>query len=183
MNAAFAPIAERYHYLNQYASQGQIIFFGSSYLDQFPIYELKEDYGMDQTIFKRTIPGLKIEDAFALLDSCVFDLMPSKLFLCFGDDDAESPSFSLSDFMNQYRKLVVRLQNQMPKCEIYLLSFARTDREQQISKAVQELAHEYRCEYIPLSSKKTTPYVEDFRHIKVFLHPKQLHFSDAWSLT
>ena len=110
MNAAFAPIAERYHYLNQYASQGQIIFFGSSYLDQFPIYELKEDYGMDQTIFKRTIPGLKIEDAFALLDSCVFDLMPSKLFLCFGDDDAESPSFSLSDFMNQYRKLVVRLQ-------------------------------------------------------------------------
>ena len=190
MNTVFRPILERYNYLNQYASSGQILFFGSSYLDQFPLYELKEDYHMDQTIFKRTIAGLSIQDAFECLDTCVFDLLPSKLFLSFGDDDLNDPFFSVAQFIAHYRKLLIQIAARMPKCEIYLLGVQSPAAASALNLAIAELAREYQCEFISFDRKAASPnftagsqnlpYAEDFRHIKVFLHPERISFSQFW---
>lgn len=182
MNAACSSIIEKYDYLNQYASPGQIVFFGSSYLDQFPIYELKEDYAMNQTIFKRTLPGAKISDAAECLDSCVLRLHPSKLFIGFGDEDVNAPSFSAALFAAQYRKILETLRQRLPHCEIYLLGIPCSGHGTDLNLKVAQLAQEFHFELIHLGNSQYPAYADEFRHIKVFLHPRRLKLSDALSL-
>ncbi|MCI8633974.1 MAG: hypothetical protein HFE64_10940 [Lachnospiraceae bacterium] len=191
MNASFTPILERYNYLNQFASPGQILFFGSSYLDQFPLYELKEDYGVSQTLFKRSLPGLHIEDAISCLSTCVYPLAPTKLFLSFGDDERSALDFSCSAFIASYQKLLSELRLHLPHCQIYVLSVYGESEDSPLNQALRELTHAYPCEFISLSAQKapqnftngcpTPPYIDDFRHIKTFLHPQRFSFSEAWN--
>lgn len=191
MNASFTPILERYAYLNQFASPGQILFFGSSYLDQFPLYELKEDYGLSQTLFKRSLPGLHIEDAFSYLNTCVYPLAPSKLFLSFGDDERLASDFSYAEFIAAYQRLLGELKLRLPHCQIYVLSVYGEEETSPLNQALRDLTHAYPCEFISLSSQQNTEnftsgcptpsYIDDFRHIKVFLHPQRFSFSEAWN--
>lgn len=191
MSTDLQPVLDRYQYLNQFAQPGQILFFGSSYLDQFPLYELKEDYRMDQTIFKRSIPGLTIEQAFDCLDTCVYDLMPSKLFISFGDTDIESPAFSLSNFISCYRRLLIQLRTHLPKCSIYLMGLQSQPEDSSLNEALLELSREYQCEFIALTAEKTSKnftkgsdeprYAEHFHHIKPYLHSDRMSFSEFWN--
>lgn len=43
----------RYHHLNRYVKKGQIVFAGSSLMEQFPIYEFLLDDQLPLTIYNR----------------------------------------------------------------------------------------------------------------------------------
>lgn len=48
---------KRYHILNQYVKKGQILFTGSSLMEQFPIYEFLQNYDINETIYNRGMGG------------------------------------------------------------------------------------------------------------------------------
>ena len=48
---------ERFRRLNQFIKPGQILFAGSSLMEQFPIYEFLQDFDLPLTIYNRGVGG------------------------------------------------------------------------------------------------------------------------------
>ena len=53
---------DRFRILNQEARKGEILFTGSSLMEQFPIHELMMNDGMDLVIYNRGIGGFTTRD-------------------------------------------------------------------------------------------------------------------------
>ncbi|MDE6962968.1 MAG: lysophospholipase, partial [Lachnospiraceae bacterium] len=53
---------ERFRILNQNAKKGEILFTGSSLMEQFPVNELLMTKGMHQVVYNRGIGGFTTED-------------------------------------------------------------------------------------------------------------------------
>ena len=70
---------ERFRRLNRYVKKGQIVFAGSSLMEQFPIYEFLLDYDLPYTIYNRGVGGYTTADLMKVLPECIFDLEPSVL--------------------------------------------------------------------------------------------------------
>ena len=47
----------RFRHLNPYVRKGQILFAGSSLMEQFPIYEFLLDFQLPYTIYNRGVGG------------------------------------------------------------------------------------------------------------------------------
>ena len=77
----------RYRHLNRFCKKGQIVLAGSSLMEQFPIYELMQDFDLPLTIYNRGIGGYVSRDMLAALDVQVLELAPSKLFINIGTND------------------------------------------------------------------------------------------------
>ena len=78
---------ERYKRLNKFVKKGEILFVGSSLMEQFPIYELMLDYGINKVIYNRGIGGFTTNELLEVMDVCIFDLEPSKIFINIGTND------------------------------------------------------------------------------------------------
>lgn len=77
----------KYKYLNKYAKKGQIVFAGSSLMEQFPIYEFIQDFDIDRVIYNRGIGGYTAAEMMEALEECIFELEPARLFLNIGTND------------------------------------------------------------------------------------------------
>ena len=53
---------EKYRVLNTMVKEGQILFTGSSLMEQFPINELQMDFGIKEIIYNRGIGGFTTAD-------------------------------------------------------------------------------------------------------------------------
>lgn len=194
----------RYSYLNRFVSRGQILFFGSTYTEHFPIYELKQDFEIDKTIYNRGICGLTLSQAFECLDTCVFQLEPSKLFLNIGEEDLSQTDFSLKDFAASYQNLISTIRRRLPKTEIYLIS-VYPQQDTLLSAAVNEslwkLAAQNDCDFLDMTPYLTdskgqfrsncygenmallpAAYAEIFRRIRSYFYSQNLSFGDVWGM-
>ena len=67
---------ERYKRLNRFANEGQILFVGSSLMEQFPIDEMQRGLGLSLEIYNRGISGFTtselLDNAFSLLSQNIF---------------------------------------------------------------------------------------------------------------
>ena len=68
---------ERYRHLNKYVKKGQILFTGSSLMEQFPVNEIAMTYGIDAVIYNRGIGGYTIPEMLDSMDEQIFALEPS----------------------------------------------------------------------------------------------------------
>ena len=57
---------EKYRVLNTMVKEGQILFTGSSLMEQFPINELQMDFGIKEIIYNRGIGGFTTADMLML---------------------------------------------------------------------------------------------------------------------
>lgn len=78
---------KRYSYLNQYVQKKQILFAGSSLMEQFPIYEFLINEHLPYTIYNRGVSGFKSYELYEHLDTCILDLEPAILFINVGSND------------------------------------------------------------------------------------------------
>ena len=67
---------ERYRILNQNVKKGEILFTGSSLMEQFPVNELLMTNGMDQVVYNRGIGGFTTTDMLQHMD-CLLYTSPS----------------------------------------------------------------------------------------------------------
>lgn len=114
---------ERYRILNQNVKKGEILFTGSSLMEQFPINELLMTNGMDQVIYNRGIGGFTTTDMLQHMEEMVFGTEPSRIFINIGTNDIGSPDYQLDALMERYEEIIARIQERLPKAEITMMAY------------------------------------------------------------
>ena len=158
---------KRFQHLNKFVRKGQIVFAGSSLMEQFPIYEFLLDYQLPFVIYNRGIGGFTTEEFYEALEDCVFALEPAYLFLNIGTNDLNGPDYELSHLINNYEKILQAIRNRLPDTKMYLLAFypvnptvttipymqqvfcyRTNDRIHEASSAVKALADQYGAQFL-----------------------------------
>lgn len=119
---------ERYHQLNHFVQKGQFLFSGSSLAEQFPIEELlvskdlvSFDFG--KMIYNRGVGGFVIDELLENLDTLIFELAPSKLFINIGSNDIGLPEYNQTTLIDKYQTILDQINQNLPECDIYILSY------------------------------------------------------------
>jgi lysophospholipase L1-like esterase len=115
---------QKYRMLNQYAKKGQTLFVGSSLMEFFPIHEMQISLGLDHCIYNRGIGGTTTTDLLASMDTCIFDLEPSKMFINIGSNDIGSPEdYAKETFINNYDAIMEQIKRRLPRCDVFVMAY------------------------------------------------------------
>lgn len=166
---------------NEVAKENGVVFFGSSYFEAVPVNELAQDYDTEVPVYNRSVGGLTIDKVSDVLESCVLDLEPSKLFICIGDEDIKKDSFSLSDFIEKYQWMLYTLHNRC-NAKIYIVSVMSLDpKASSVNEKLKKLAAETGCVYVDtqpaLKSAKST--LRFFSVLRYFMRNHPITFHEA----
>lgn len=114
---------ENYRKLNQTAQKGQVVFTGSSLMEMFPINKLLEEHGDDTVIYNRGVGGFLTDELLAVIDVCAIDLAPKKVFINIGTNDLSWSSIPISQIMDNYDKIVSKIEREVPDVTIYFMAY------------------------------------------------------------
>jgi len=162
---------ERLRRLNMFVRKGQIVFAGSSLMEQFPIHEFLLDFELPYVIYNRGIGGLTTAEMLEILPETVLDLAPKYLFLNIGTNDLNVPEYRQEDMIARYSRILTVIREQLPGVRIFLLAYypanpgaataprmkrtlsLRTnERVRAASEAVRELAAEHGAGFLDLNA-------------------------------
>ena len=165
---------ERFRHLNPYVRKGQILFAGSSLMEQFPIYEFILDYELPFTIYNRGIGGFTTSELLHSMDECIFDLAPTVLFLNIGTNDLNEPDYDEKGMLARYEQILQRIIERLPQIKMFLLAYypvnpkisdnpylqetfryRTNERILKANKGVRELAERYGAQYLDLNAGLT----------------------------
>ena len=113
----------KYHELNQIAEMGQTVCAGSSLMEFFPINEMLMNQGSTKKVYNRGMAAFTIDQYDEVLDVCVLELKPSKLFINIGSNDLSIPGDTIGNLVRKYRALLERIMKELPECRITMLAF------------------------------------------------------------
>ena len=113
----------RYRRLNRLVRPHQVLFAGSSLMEQFPIYELLLDKQLPYTIYNRGIGGFTTQELLASMDDCIYDLQPSRIFINIGTNDLNGPDYSEEALMDRYRQILRGIKAHLPDAAVYTLAY------------------------------------------------------------
>lgn len=163
---------ERFKRLNRYVKPGQILFVGSSLMEQFPIYEFLQDFDLPCKIYNRGIGGYTTQELLEVMDVCIYDLRPAHVFINIGTNDLNDPDYRQEELIQRYTQILQNIQEHLPKAKLYLLAYYpvntvvgsripymkavmahRTNaRIQAANDAVRTLAEEFGADFLDLNS-------------------------------
>ena len=115
--------AENYRHLNRFVRKHQILFVGSSLMEQFPIYELLLDRQLPYTIYNRGIGGTTTFELLENMDACIYDLEPDYIYLNIGTNDLNLPDYSEEGLIERYRRIVLGIREHLPVARLFLLAY------------------------------------------------------------
>ena len=117
----------KYCILNEAAKKGEILFTGSSLMEQFPINELLMNEGMEQIIYNRGVGGFTTTDMLENMEEQIFGTEPSKIFINIGTNDIGDASRPfeevLASMLENYEKILVQIKTRMPEAEVYMMAY------------------------------------------------------------
>jgi lysophospholipase L1-like esterase len=115
-------IRERYAKENQTAKKGQILFVGSSLMEIFPIDKIQQSLGLDKVIYNRGVRATTTADLLNYMDTLIFDLAPSKIFLNIGSNDI---GFDVPEnvFLGNYDKILHQIKEKLPQTTVYVMAY------------------------------------------------------------
>ena len=113
----------RYRELNRTAKKGQTVFAGSSLMEMFPVEEFTAEAHPELTVYNRGIAGYVTDELMAVLDVCVLDLAPSKLFINIGTNDLSRADVTVPALMEKYDRLLTRVEEAVPGVRIHLMAY------------------------------------------------------------
>lgn len=113
-----------FHIWNKDAVKGQIVFTGSSLMEMFPVEEWVKELGPDAPIvYNRGVGGYKTSDLLPILDACVFELEPRKVFINIGTNDLSDESIPLEKVMSNYDRIITQIEERLPGVVIYMMAY------------------------------------------------------------
>lgn len=118
-----AQKVERYRRLNQFVKPGQVLFVGSSLMEQFPINELLMDLDLPYTIYNRGIGGFTTMELAEVLDVCVYDLKPKHIFINIGTNDLNMPDYTVEGLIGRYEDILTNIQSHLPEAKLHLMAY------------------------------------------------------------
>ncbi len=165
---------ERYHRLNRYVRPGQILFAGSSLMEQFPVEEFAGELELPLRIYNRGIGGFTTLELLEekAVNACIYELSPAYMFLNIGTNDLNDPELSIGGLMDRYSRILDGICEHLPQTKITLLAYypvnepvglanplmadvfrSRSNAKLlEANKAVEELAHRYGADYKNLNA-------------------------------
>ena len=114
---------ERFRRLNKFVRKGQIVFAGSSLMEQFPVNELLMDLGIQLTVYNRGVGGFTTAELAGALEPCIIDLAPKHLFINIGTNDLNGPDYTLSSLIERYEGILRMIRAKLPETKLYLLAY------------------------------------------------------------
>ncbi|MDY5022572.1 MAG: GDSL-type esterase/lipase family protein [Blautia sp.] len=163
---------ERFKRLNQFVKPGQILFAGSSLMEQFPIYEFLQDFNLPLTIYNRGVGGYTTTELMENMEPCIYALKPAHIFINIGTNDMNEVDYTCEGLIENYRRILEGIRKNLPDTKLYLLSYypvnpsaAKNDpvmqevlkirtnaRISEANKAVAALAEELRATYLDVNA-------------------------------
>jgi len=117
-------IRANYAVKNQTAQKGQILFVGSSLMEIFPIDKMQQaqDLGLDIVIYNRGVRATTTTDLLNHMDTLIFDLAPSKIFINIGSNDI---GFSVLEdvFLANYDEILHQIKENLPNTAVYVMAY------------------------------------------------------------
>lgn len=117
---------ENYKTLNRHARKGQILFTGSSLMEQFPICDFCQCLPLDKKVYNRGIGGYTTDDFLREIDAMLFDLEPSKVFINIGTNDMrerEDGTDWKEHLLGNYKEILKKVKERLPEAELYLMAY------------------------------------------------------------
>lgn len=114
---------QRYREENKTVKKGQIVFTGSSLMEMFPINKLLREHNDSTIIYNRGIGGFISDELLAVIDVCVIDLAPKKVFINIGTNDLSWSTIPIEQLMNNYDKILSAIENAVHGVKIYLMAY------------------------------------------------------------
>ena len=114
---------ERFRRLNPFVKPGQILFVGSSLMEQFPIYQFMQDFDLPCTIYNRGVGGFTTPELLENMEVCVYALKPAHIFINIGTNDLNGPEYSQEELMERYAQILRGIREHLPKAGLFLLAY------------------------------------------------------------
>ena len=113
-----------FHVWNKDAVKGQIVFTGSSLMERFTIEQWVKELGPNAPIvYNRGVGGYRTTDLLPILDACVFELRPRKVFINIGTNDLSDGSVPLETVMSNYDQIITQIEEKLPGVIIYMMAY------------------------------------------------------------
>ena len=115
-----------YRELNRIARKGQILFTGSSLMEQFPVQEIAASMGCEKLIYNRGIGGTTTDEFLAHVDTVLLELEPSKVFINIGTNDIaprDDGEYWQDHLLRNYEKILTILRDRLPDTEVYMMAY------------------------------------------------------------
>ena len=125
-----AKMLENFKRLNKLAKKGQILFTGSSLMEQFPIMEIAMNHDLGKCLYNRGVGGFKTEDMINNIDAMLLDLEPKYVFINIGTNDMSSyPDGSKwQDVLTKnYDYILGQLKEKLPETVAYVMAYYPMD--------------------------------------------------------
>lgn len=117
---------QNYRYLNKTVRKGQILFTGSSLMEQFPVCELSSVCGLDKLVYNRGVGGFTTDDFLREIDTVLLNLEPSKVFINIGTNDMhewEDGRDWMEHLLGNYEAILKVGKERLPQTEFYLMAY------------------------------------------------------------
>ena len=139
-------------------------------MEQFPIAEIARNHGVEKLIYNRGIGGYTTDDFLANIDTVLFDLEPSKIFINIGTNDMnirEDGEDWNTHLLTNYETILNQIKERLPETEVYMMAYypvnpvvasdeiktymlqIRTNENlQMVNRQMEELAAKYHYHFI-----------------------------------
>ena len=177
-------LTKKYAEMNQLANKGGVVFFGSDRMAEVPVCELGQSYKMQEALYNRSVPGVRIDELAEVLDACVIGLEPSKVFVNLGDADLCQAHLNLDEFIAKYEWLLYTIHTRT-NAKIYVVSIlADTPAARRVNARLKKLAAECGSVYVDVLQALDTdkPEIRMFELLKVHIRNRLISFSEAMML-
>ncbi|MBQ8638632.1 MAG: lysophospholipase [Lachnospiraceae bacterium] len=117
-------MVEDFRVKNQTAVKCQTVFAGSSLMEMFPVEEWTKEMGPDAPIvYNRGVGGYRTSDLLPILDACVFELEPGKVFINIGTNDLSDADVPMEEIMDRYDQIITKIEEKLPEVQIYMMAY------------------------------------------------------------
>lgn len=114
---------ESYRQLNRLAKKGQVVFTGSSLMEQFPLNEMLQGEALPYRVYNRGMSGFVAPQLLQVLDVCVVELAPAHVFLNIGTNDMSRPDYRQEALLACYRRILEEILSHVPGVRLHLLAY------------------------------------------------------------
>lgn len=177
----YESLKNQYKGMNKLAEKNGVVFFGSDVFLRLNVTELGNSFNLSETLYNRSVSEMHTEDIPNLLDVCVLELFPKKVFIEIGAADVMSCGKNVSDFISQYEWLLYTIHTKT-KAKTYLVySAGHCKGSTEIYKRLQSLSNETGCEFIDIANclSHPQPELKVFEQLKFYIRDGNISFYEA----
>ena len=184
MKTAVKDQKEIYREVNTVTGSVHSVIFGTESLSELPVAELVQDFGLNISVCNRSVEAAVLTDAFDLLEECVFELNPRKVFLNFGETDLAYADFSQQSFLRDYRRLIGSIRSGC-SCGIFVVSVLQdTPAARRLNVGLKALCREENICFVDVSDifGHARPRLRLFSELIHHMREGRISFTEAMCL-